>query len=64
MARDTPMSALATFIAANPGLAETLLADHVDDGNGHCRACAVGAQRGYHRWPCTIAAEAEASGPR
>jgi hypothetical protein len=60
---DAPTSELAAFIAAHPGLAEALLADHVDDDHGYCRACALGAQRGYHRWPCTIAAEAEASGP-
>jgi hypothetical protein len=31
-----------------------LLARHVDDGNGHCRVCSLGAQRGFQTWPCSI----------
>jgi hypothetical protein len=41
------------FIAAEPGLADRLLALHIDDGTGHCRACSIG-QAGYLRWPCQI----------
>jgi hypothetical protein len=53
------------FIAAEPGLADRLLALHVDDGTGHCRACPIGGQSGYLRWPCQIrilAARARATG--
>jgi hypothetical protein len=35
-----------------------LLADHVDDGRGHCRTCTVGGQQGFLTWPCTIYAAA------
>lgn len=45
---------LAALVAAMPGVAQRLLADHVDDGTGHCRRCPVGAQAGYQRWPCTL----------
>jgi hypothetical protein len=37
------VSPLVQFIVNNPGLADTLLARHVDDGSGHCRACALGS---------------------
>jgi hypothetical protein len=53
------VSALVEFIVMNPGLSESLLRQHVDDGQGHCRACALGAQRGYHRFPCGIRSSAE-----
>jgi hypothetical protein len=45
---------LVVFIAAEPGLAERLLAVHVDDGSGRCRVCSSGAQSGRNAWPCTI----------
>jgi hypothetical protein len=35
-------------------MAERLVAEHVDDGDGRCRGCPIGAQHGYHSWPCTI----------
>jgi hypothetical protein len=38
---------------------DALLAEHVDDGRGYCRACTLGAQRGYHRHPCNIRCTAE-----
>jgi hypothetical protein len=53
------VSPLVQFIVNNPGLADVLLAQHVDDGSGYCRACALGAQRGYHRYPCFIRCTAE-----
>lgn len=31
-----------------------LLAEHVDDGTGHCRACPIGNQAGYQSWPCRL----------
>jgi hypothetical protein len=45
---------LVEFIVRNPGLAERLIAEHVDDGQGYCRRCALGGQRGYFRFPCDI----------
>ena len=45
---------LVEFLAGQPGAVAKLLAQHVDDGGGHCRACAVGGQRGFLSWPCTI----------
>lgn len=53
------LSPLVQFIVDTPGLADALLAEHVDDGRGYCRACTLGAQRGYHRHPCTIRCTAE-----
>jgi hypothetical protein len=49
---------LVQFIVMNH-LADTLIARHVDDGSGYCRACGVGGQRGYHRHPCFIRGTAE-----
>lgn len=54
-------SALAAAIAACPGLAERLLAEHRDDGRGRCVRCALGAQRGFATWPCTIYVAAAAA---
>lgn len=45
---------LADFLQGEPAAVRKLLAEHVDDGRGHCRSCAVGGQRGYQTWPCTI----------
>ena len=53
------VSPLVQFIVNNPGLADALLAAHVDDGRGHCRTCGLGAQRGHHRHPCNIRCTAE-----
>jgi hypothetical protein len=53
------VSPLVEFIVNNPGLSATLLRQHIDDGHGYCRACALGAQRGYYRFPCDIRCTAE-----
>jgi hypothetical protein len=45
---------LAAAIALMPGVAERLLADHIDDGHGRCRRCTLGGQSGHHRWPCRL----------
>lgn len=55
------VSATAAAIAAVPGLARRLLADHVDDGSGRCQRCAIGAQAGKERWPCRIQTYARAA---
>jgi hypothetical protein len=52
---------LVEFMLLNPGLADTLSAEHVDDGRGYCRMCALGAQRGYYRFPCDIRRMADAA---
>ena len=41
------------FIRSQTGMAERLLAEHVDDGSERCRVCVIGGQAGRHRWPCT-----------
>jgi hypothetical protein len=53
---DTSMSAdaLAAFLVEQPTAIRRLLAEHVDDGGGHCRACTTGGQHGFLSWPCTI----------
>lgn len=48
------MDPVVEFIARQDGMAERLLAIHVDDGNGYCAACPLGGQAGFHAWPCTI----------
>jgi hypothetical protein len=53
------VSPLVEFIVGNPGLSDALVRQHVDDGRGYCRACALGAQRGYQRFPCNIRRTAE-----
>jgi hypothetical protein len=45
---------LAAFLAGQPTAVTKLLAQHVDDGKGHCRACRIGGQRGFMAWPCTL----------
>jgi hypothetical protein len=45
---------LITFIAAEPGMAAQLLAQHTDDGTGRCRVCSSGAQSGHYQHPCAI----------
>jgi hypothetical protein len=53
------VNALVEFIVNNPGLSDALISEHIDDGRGHCRACALGAQRGYYTFPCDIRCTAE-----
>jgi hypothetical protein len=53
------MSPLVQMILSQPGMAERLIAEHVDDGSGRCRGCPVGGQRGRHSWPCTLRMAAE-----
>ena len=48
------VSPIVEFIAAETGMAERLLAQHVDDGTGHCRVCSAGPQAGRKVWPCQI----------
>jgi hypothetical protein len=53
-ARPDQPDLLISILAVMPGLAERLLAEHVDDGTRHCRACPLGGQAGFHVWPCSI----------
>jgi hypothetical protein len=34
-----PFDGLAAALAGSPGLIDALLAEHRDDGTGHCRTC-------------------------
>lgn len=49
---------LTRFLAWNPTAVENLLAEHVDEDAGHCRACRIANQGGFHIWPCTLHAAA------
>jgi hypothetical protein len=53
-----PFDHLAAEMAASPGLVETLLAAHIDDGHGFCATCTSG---GVHavRMACALRALAE-----
>lgn len=46
------------FMASQPGLPDRLLAEHSDDGTGHCTTCSAGPQAGRGVWPCTLHAYA------
>jgi hypothetical protein len=46
---DNPLVAL---IVSEPGMAERLLTQHVDDGTGRCAICTGGSQSGRFVWPC------------
>jgi hypothetical protein len=50
---------IAELIGDRPAAVLELLVRHGDDGNGHCRVCVLGAQRGFQTWPCTIYAAAK-----
>jgi hypothetical protein len=56
-----PVDAVVAFLIDQPTAVTRLLADHVDDGRGDCRACGIGAQRGHHTWPCSLHAAATAA---
>ncbi len=45
---------LVALIMSQPAMAERLVAQHADDGTGHCRCCTSGAQTGRYRYPCDI----------
>jgi hypothetical protein len=57
------LALIVDLIGDNPDGIAKLLATHVDDGSGHCRACPLAGQRGFDSWPCihhtaaTLAAE-------
>jgi hypothetical protein len=62
------LALIVALIGDNPAGIEKLLAEHVDDGTGHCRRCPLPGQRGFDSWPClhhtaaTLAAE-QPAGP-
>jgi hypothetical protein len=62
------LTELAALLMTEPASTTTLLAKHVDDGQGKCRGCTL-PQRGYQPWPCaihiaaTMAAESLGRGP-
>jgi hypothetical protein len=56
---------LTLLFLGEPAAVEQMLAQHVDDGTGHCRVCTAGGQTGHYRHPSLIhlaAVEARASG--
>jgi hypothetical protein len=50
---------LVVLIRSQPGMAQRLLTEHVDDGSGRCRVCSTGGQTGRYRWPCALHRYAE-----
>jgi hypothetical protein len=50
---------LVVLIRSQPGMAQRLLTEHVDDGSGRCRVCSTGGQTGRYRWPCALRRYAE-----
>lgn len=47
-----PFAPIVAFIVGQPGLAQKMLAQHRDDGTGHCEVCTEGGQAGHKVWPC------------
>lgn len=56
-----PIHALAVFLAAEPDATGRLLALHVPDVAGHCRACTLDGRAGHWTWPCRISLGARAA---
>jgi len=52
--------ALQEFFLRNAAAMTSTVAEHVDDGTGHCRVCTVGGQAGRSVWPCSLAKAAGA----
>jgi hypothetical protein len=50
-----PLEGLAAELAASPGLIEAMLAEHRDDGTGHCQTCTTPGT-GTHAvpMPCSL----------
>ncbi|MHA6621789.1 hypothetical protein [Pseudonocardia sp. DLS-67] len=46
------LALIVALLRDNPARMEKLLAEHVDDGTGHCRRCTLPGQRGFESWPC------------
>jgi hypothetical protein len=46
------LALIVALIGDNPAGIKKLLAEHVDDGTGHCRRCTLPGQRGFDSWPC------------
>jgi hypothetical protein len=47
------------FIAREPGMAERMLAEHANDGSGHCRTCVRRQGGAAQVWPCPLYGLAE-----
>jgi hypothetical protein len=56
--------ALIALIIARPGMAARLIAEHTDDGTGHCRVCSAGGQSGRYVYPCAIRLAADEAARR
>jgi hypothetical protein len=64
-ASDRATSETVSLIAnlITPAAVAKLLAEHVDDGHGYCRACKF-TQQGYYPWPCIFHAAATLAAER
>lgn len=56
-----PIRALAAFLAAQPDVTGKLLALHVPDPDGRCRACTINGGGRHWVWPCRISLAAGAA---
>lgn len=59
--RRPPPSPLAEALAAMPDADARLVAEHRDDGSGHCRVCRIGGHGGWPVWPCALFCAADAA---
>jgi hypothetical protein len=54
-AASSPLAAeFAALFRAQPAAIAQMLAQHVDDGTGHCRVCTSGGRVGRSTWPCRL----------
>ncbi|WP_142065294.1 hypothetical protein [Pseudonocardia kunmingensis] len=58
-AEEPPGDLVREFIAAGRRVISALLAQHIDDGSGHCRVCPSGPQAGRVAFPCRLRELAE-----
>ena len=54
-----PRGLIVAFIAGEPGMAQRMLDQHVDDGSGHCRTCLRRQDGAAQVWPCPLHGLAE-----
>jgi len=55
---------LAMLFRAQPDAIAQLIAEHYDDGTGHCGVCTSGGQVGRSIWPCRLRDLAEQASRR
>jgi hypothetical protein len=64
MSPPPPTGPIVAFIAGEPGMAQRMLAEHRDDGSGHCCTCVRRQGGAAQVWPCPLYGLAEQASRR